>query len=124
MTKRGARTAVVAVVVTVSVAAAWVSSSAEGGRVRPGALIYEEHCARCHGLSGRGDGPDAATLIVPPANLQSLRSRSKSDFELLTTIAYGVAYSPMHGWRGRLTDDEMLEVIAYIRTMAPFYPAL
>ena len=28
----------------------------------------------------------------------------------------------MHGFRGRLTDDELLEVINYIRTLAPFIP--
>jgi hypothetical protein len=28
----------------------------------------------------------------------------------------------MHGFRGRLTDDELLEVINYIRMMAPFLP--
>ena len=102
---------------------AWVSAHAQG-RIRTGAAIYEEHCARCHGLTGRGDGPDAQSLIVRPANLQSLRSRAKTDFDLFTTVAYGIAYSPMHGWRGRLTDEEMLEVISYVRTLAPFYPAL
>lgn len=100
----------------------WVAAQGDGGRLRTGTVIYEEHCAGCHGLTGKGDGPDGRRLIVPPANLQSRRSRAKTDFELMTTIAYGVAYSPMHGWRGRLTDDEILEVMSHIRTMAPFDP--
>ena len=100
----------------------WVAAQGDGGRLPPGPVLYEEHCARCHGLTGKGDGPDGMSLIVPPANLQSRRSRAKTDFELLTTIAYGVAYSPMHGWRGRLSDEEILEVISHIRTIAPFDP--
>ena len=40
----------------------------------------------------------------------------------LNLVSYGIAFSPMHGFRGRLTDDELLEVIDYIRTMAPFLP--
>ena len=101
-------------------AASWGTARSDGGRMRVGAVIYEEDCARCHGLNGKGNGPDGKILIVPPANFQSRRSRSKTDFELFTTIAYGVAYSPMHGWRGRLSDEEILEVIGYIRDMAPF----
>ena len=99
-----------------------VNAQDEGGRLRTGQMIYVEHCAGCHGLSGHGDGPDGAALMVRPANLQSRRSRSKTDFDLFTTVAYGVAYSPMHGWGSRLTDDEIMEVISYIRIMAPFDP--
>jgi cytochrome c oxidase cbb3-type subunit 3 len=110
-------------VLFISAGSSWVAAQGDGGRLRSGPVLYEEHCARCHGLTGKGDGPDGKRLIVPPANFQSLRSRAKTDFELFTTIAYGVAYSPMHGWRGRLTDEEMLEAISHIRALAPFYPA-
>jgi mono/diheme cytochrome c family protein len=118
------KAAVVAGVLGIMLCSAWVTAQGEGGRIRIGQAIYEEHCARCHGETGKGDGPDAITLIVPPANFHTARSRSKTDFELLTTIAYGIAFSPMHGWQGRITDDEMLEVVSYIRTLAPFYPSL
>ncbi|MBI4401558.1 MAG: cytochrome c [Nitrospirae bacterium] len=114
---------IVMAVLTVVLFSSWVSAQGEP-RIRNGQAIYEEHCFRCHGLTGKGDGPDANALLVPPANFQTMRSRAKTDFELLTIIAYGVAFSPMHGWRGRLTDDEILEVINYIRTIAPFNPAL
>jgi len=113
---------IVLCLIVVAASSAWVSAQGEGGRLRPGSIIYEEHCARCHGLMGKGDGPDGTSLIVRPANFRSRRSRARTDFELFTTIAYGVAYSPMHGWRGRLTDEEMLEVISHIRTIAPFDP--
>jgi mono/diheme cytochrome c family protein len=98
--------------------AAAVSAQLDG-RPRSGQQIYEEQCFRCHGEKGYGDGPDAASLIVPPTNFHSARSRQKSEMELLSTLEYGIAYSPMHGWRGRLGDDELLEVVAYIRQLAP-----
>jgi len=116
-------TGVIAVILAVDIAGSMVSAQMDG-RVRSGPAIYEEHCAGCHGLTGTGDGPDAKNLIVPPANLQAIRSRMKTDFELFTIVAYGVAYSPMHGWRGRLSDEEMLEVVEYIRKMAPYDPGL
>ena len=61
---------------------------------------------------------DSQDLIVRPANLQSQASRSKTDWELLVTISNGVLFSPMHGFRGKLTDQQMVDVLSYIRSVA------
>ena len=55
---------------------------------------------------GRGDGPDAKALKVAPANFHRFSSFLKSDQELLRTIELGVVFSPMHAWRGQLTDGK------------------
>ena len=34
------------------------------------------------------------------------------------TIEHGVVFSPMHSWRGQLTDGEMQDVLAYIRLLS------
>ena len=83
-----------------------------------GKAIYQRHCQDCHGLTGRGDGPGAASLKVPPADFQRFRSFLKSDEELLRTIEHGVVFSPMHAWRGQLTDGEMQDVVSYIRLLS------
>lgn len=83
-----------------------------------GKAVYERHCQSCHGVSGYGDGPAAGSLRVPPANFQRFRSFLKSDEELLRTIEHGVVFSPMHAWRGELTDGEMQDVVAYIRLLS------
>jgi len=83
-----------------------------------GKAVYERHCQSCHGPSGRGDGPAAASLKVPPTNFQRFQSFLKSDEELLRTIEHGVVFSPMHSWRGRLTDGEMQDVVVYIRLLS------
>jgi mono/diheme cytochrome c family protein len=83
-----------------------------------GKAIYQRHCEDCHGLTGQGDGPAAASLKIPPANLQRPRSFLKSDEELFRTIEHGVVFSPMHSWRGQLTDGEMQDVVAYIRVLS------
>jgi mono/diheme cytochrome c family protein len=100
----------------------WAVAQGWPGDPKNGKVLYERHCLGCHGAAGEGNGPNARALIVPPTNFQSQRSRLKTDIELLVTISHGVVYSPMHGWRGRLTDDEMWDVISYIRTMAPYSP--
>jgi mono/diheme cytochrome c family protein len=83
-----------------------------------GKAVYERHCQTCHGVGGWGDGPDAKALKVAPANFHRFMSFLKSDEELLRTIEYGVVFSPMHAWRGQLTDGEMQDVVAYIRLLA------
>jgi len=80
--------------------------------------VYQRHCQACHGAGGLGDGPDAKDLKVAPANFHRFSSILKSDEELLRIIEHGVVFSPMHAWRGRLTDGEMQDVVAYIRLLA------
>lgn len=83
-----------------------------------GARPSMKNCLRCHGDKLDGNGPDGQYLIVKPANFQSVNSRVKTDWELLITIANGALFSPMHGYRGKLTDQQMLDVLSYIRSVA------
>ena len=80
--------------------------------------VYQRNCQGCHGVGGWGDGPDAQVLKVAPANFHRFSSLLKSDEELLRTIEHGVVFSPMHSWRGQLTDGEMQDVVSYIRLLS------
>ena len=83
-----------------------------------GKSVYKRHCLRCHGSGGWGDGPDADTLTVRPTNFHLFRSYLKSDEELQRTIEYGIVFSPMHAWQGELTENEIQDVLAYIRLLS------
>ena len=98
----------------------WAAGQTARGNPREGQAVYEKTCLRCHGAKLDGKGPDSQDLIVRPADLQSIASRSKTDWELLIAISNGVLFSPMHGFRGKLTDQQMLDVLSYIRTVASF----
>jgi mono/diheme cytochrome c family protein len=41
-----------------------------------GGQLFRSHCASCHGTSGRGDGPMAAVLRQPPADLTTYAANS------------------------------------------------
>ncbi len=84
-----------------------------------GQQVYQQQCLRCHGANLDGNGPDSQDLIVQPANLRSAISRSKTDWELLVAISNGVLFSPMHSFRGKLTNQQMLDVLSYIRAISP-----
>ena len=45
-----------------------------------GAETFARHCAACHGAEGRGDGPVAASLSKPPADLTRIAARRGGDF--------------------------------------------
>ena len=86
--------------------------------VSRGKVLYERHCMTCHGPRGYGDGPNALLLTITPANFHRPGSFLKSDETLLRMIEHGGVFSPMHSWRGRLTDGEMQDVLAYIRVLS------
>lgn len=100
----------------------WVVAENAVSNPTRGQSIYERLCLRCHGEKLDGRGPEAKFLTVPPADLRSLSSRIKSDFELLVIMAHGVMFTPMHGFRDLLDEQEMRDVLSYIRTVAPFEP--
>ncbi len=96
-----------------------VLAQAIRGDSKAGQGVYEQQCLRCHGANLDGNGPDSQDLIVQPADLRSQISRSKTDWELLVAISNGVLFSPMHSFRGKLTDQQMLDVLSYIRSISP-----
>lgn len=103
----------------ISVSTSVVLAQVIRGDAKAGQTVYEQQCLRCHGAKLDGNGPDSKDLVIQPANLQSQRSRSKTDWELLVAVSNGVLFSPMHGFRGKLTDQQMLDVLSYIRSVAP-----
>jgi mono/diheme cytochrome c family protein len=104
----------------VFVTSSWVSAQGARGNPKDGQVLYQQHCLRCHGEKLDGNGPDGEYLIIRPANFLSQGSRAKTDWELLVTITNGALFTPMHGFRGKLSDQQILDVLSYIRSVAPF----
>lgn len=80
-----------------------------------GAQIYAEHCTRCHGADGKGDGELVQSGEVPqpadftdPATSSSLRPDAWYD-----TITNGRIENLMPPWRDELTDSERWSVALY-----------
>ena len=45
-----------------------------------GKQMFKAYCAACHGKGGKGDGPVAAALKVPPTDLTVLARQNKGKF--------------------------------------------
>jgi mono/diheme cytochrome c family protein len=79
----------------------------------PGADIYKTKCSMCHGADGL-----AATPIFKNMKILSLKDPTKlkaSDAQFFASTKYGVNRMP--AYNGRLTDQQIKDVIAYIRTL-------
>jgi mono/diheme cytochrome c family protein len=63
--------------------------------------LYNHYCATCHGLEGRGDGPVAAALSPPPADLTRSTARIPELMRVIdgrrTVRAHGTAAMPVWG---------------------------
>lgn len=77
--------------------------------------LYQRLCAACHGKAGKGDG--YALFDPPPADLKALATQKKTDEELLNTIRNGHANTAMGTWKYALSEEEMKQVLVYIRTL-------
>jgi mono/diheme cytochrome c family protein len=88
--------------------------------IAAGKVVFETNCASCHGESGKGDGPAGAALNPKPADL-SEPAANDTDGQFLWHVSEGSAAgepgSAMPAWKGTLSQDQIWQVIAYIRTM-------
>jgi len=82
-----------------------------------GRVIYSTICIRCHGTDGKGNGQMKFT--PPVADLTSPAVQGKLDARLFKSVHDGKPNTAMGAWREALSDDEIWDALAYIRTMAP-----
>ena len=74
-----------------------------------GETIYAGLCAKCHGPQGEGvDG-------MGPA-LNEAEFQQDTDQQIIDTINSGVSNTPMPGWSGIITDEQIKLVVKFIRT--------
>jgi mono/diheme cytochrome c family protein len=85
-----------------------LSQYSYGGSPVEGRTNYDMHCSMCHGMDGVSITPDAADFSRGEGLVNS-------DMRLVTRIQEGKSICP--GFGGILTRQEILDVIAYTRTL-------
>ena len=88
-------------VVTVAQKPTVVNVPAPPTPANSGKKMFEAYCAACHGKGGKGNGPVAAALKVPPPDLTGLTGRNDGKFPWLqvSKTITGQAGTPAHGSR-------------------------
>lgn len=85
----------------------WSSPGAAADR-NNGRALYDVHCAGCHGEGGRSIDPTVPSFADGDGLFMM-------DSELLDRIRRGSELKP--AFRGLLSDQEIRDVIAYLRTL-------
>lgn len=85
-----------------------------------GEIVFSSYCTLCHGITGEGNGRAAKIHNPRPANL---RKSMVSDLYKEMIIRKGGANwgrSPdMPSWQDELTEEQIHDVVNYLRTIAP-----
>ena len=77
-----------------------------------GAAVYKAKCAMCHGMDGKGETAVGKSLKL--RDLGSPEVQKETDDEMIAITANGKG--KMMGYKGKLTDAEIKDVVSYIRT--------
>lgn len=78
-----------------------------------GADVFKAKCASCHGATGAADTAMGKSMKLK--DLGSAEVQGQSDTDLTNVIANGK--KPMPGYKGKLTDDQISDLVKYIRSL-------
>ena len=77
-----------------------------------GDSVFKTHCTGCHGSDGKGNSAIGTPDFTSPKTLSGL-----SDAEVIDTITNGRKGTIMPAWKGKLSDEEIAAVVAYLRSL-------
>jgi len=83
-------------------------------------VLFQELCAVCHGVGGKGDGPSARGLEPKPADFTNCQAMAKDSDEVLLKIIKGGGQSVgrstvMPAWGDALSEQQIRELVKFIR---------
>lgn len=93
-------------------------------RIAAGAAYYGQVCARCHAGPGLGQNPVVLSMHPKPQYLMTaLPIEQYTAPELFRILKAGVKYSAMPSWPADRRDDEIWQLVAFLRAMPTMSPA-
>jgi cytochrome c oxidase cbb3-type subunit 3 len=104
-------------------------AGALAGDAAAGKTVYTINCLSCHGETGKGDGPVGMVLQPPPRDFSIADfkfdgdgdGKVATDADLAAVVAKGAGAfggnQMMAAWGGMLSEDDIANVVAYIRTL-------
>jgi len=88
--------------------------------IHAGRQAFGYYCVVCHGRDGQNTGVPFADKVSPPIPLLSSREvQSYSDGQLKWIIDNGISPSGMPASRGALSDEEIWQIVLYLRHLPP-----
>lgn len=76
---------------------------------------FQEHCAFCHGMDGRGHSEVARKMYPPVPDLAEPDIQKMSDGSLFAIIQNGVRWTGMPAFRSEHTPEETWKLVSFVR---------
>lgn len=90
---------------------------ADAASIAAGKVVYNKHCASCHGKKGLGDGTKAAQLDTPSGDFSIKAFTSQPDGSLFYKTLEGRGDMP--SYKKKIPDaEDIWHVVNYMRTFA------
>ena len=90
--------------------------------IAAGADIFDASCAKCHGESGKGDGPVAAGLDLKPASFtDAALMDTLSDAYLFWRISEGGAKEPFNSSMpasSYFSEEQRWQLVSFVRSLS------
>ena len=91
--------------------------------VARGAELFGQHCIACHGAGGKGDGPAAARLPKPPANLTEPHTALHTAGDLFWWLTHGRPAGGMPGFESQMSVEERWDMVNFLRAFSSGFQA-
>jgi len=88
-----------------------------------GKKLYVEHCENCHGVEGKGDGPDIDPKNKPDDLTNPKRARANPDGVMFYKIWHGRKKPEMPPMSDTLTKEQTWQVVHFTKAMRRPLPA-
>ena len=85
-----------------------LSASAGAADINKGRALFNSHCVACHGANGSG-------VLPGTPNFRQGQVLMRPDAALMDSVRTG--RNAMPGFRGILTDQQLLDVVAFLRIL-------
>ena len=82
-----------------------------------GAETFKSKCERCHGPSGKGDGPDMDPDNPPEDLTDPARARRNPDGVMFYKVWNGRRKPKMPGFKDEITKDDAWAVVHYAKSL-------
>jgi putative copper resistance protein D len=90
----------------------------EAAAVTEGLALFQQNCMACHGRTGRGDGPAAAGMIPPPADLTAPHTADHTMGDMFWWVSNGIAPSAMPAFANSIGEKDRWELINYVMALS------
>ncbi|MGE8565119.1 MAG: c-type cytochrome [Achromobacter sp.] len=90
-------------------------------RIQRGDALFRAHCVQCHGAPGQAPEPYALGMNPAPASLVG-SARERPAAEMFWITRHGIKMTGMPAWQYRLTDEQIWDVVAFMRVLPTLSP--